>query len=172
MQLTRTMNLLETGWRRVRRMLALVACVALVACGPGTGGTGTGPVNGVLTFSGSVGPSFSSPTVSQCSGDCGQAALRLEEAIVELQAPCLRFIHTGTWSVDASRLAILEGTAQASATTRSQPATLRLQFTDAPDASRQVTVVLLDAEGRALLAPQTLNRRDAAVTPGASSCAN
>ncbi len=168
------MNLFDVAGHLARQVLALAACVALVACGPGTGGTGTGPVNGVLTFTGGVGPSFSAPAASPCVADCAQATLRLEVARVELAAPCLRFTHAGAWTVDAAGLAVVQGTVETAGTagTRTQLATLRLQFTEAPDDSRQVTLVLLDSDGRALLAPQTLDRRDGVVAPGASACGN
>ena len=136
-------------------LLALAA--ALAACGPGTGGTGTGPIQGTLGFSGSAGA-----TIAPTPGDA--VSLRLESQRVELLAGCKRFVYTGAWDVGANGEAVLEGTLETTtaAGTGSVPATLRLQFSEKEAASARVTAVVAGANGAALVGPLTLDRGDAA----------
>lgn len=141
-------------WLRAA-LLALVATLA--ACGPGTGGTGTGPIYGTLGYSGSAGS-----TILPIPGDV--VSLRLESQRVELVAGCSRFVYTGAWEMSANGEAVLEGTLETttSAGTGSVPATLRLQFSDKEPASARVTAVVTGAGGVALVGPLVLDRADAA----------
>jgi hypothetical protein len=148
-------------------LLALV--LALPGCGPGTGGTGTGPIS--LTFSGSGGASLAAPPAFPASpcpdAACDRIDLRLEEDRVALQAACSRFVHAGDWAVDDAGLAVLEGSLETTtaAGTSSVPATLRLQFTERDLARANVSVLLLDARGAALLGPVNLQGQGAAPPP-------
>ena len=136
-------------------LLALVA--ALAACGPGTGGTGTGPIQGALGFSGSAGA-----TIAPTPGDA--VSLRLESPRVELLAGCKRFVYTGAWDVGANGEAVLEGTLETTTASGSGsvPATLRLQFSEKEPASARVTAVVTGAGGAVLLGPLTLERGEVA----------
>ncbi|RYF37405.1 MAG: hypothetical protein EOO25_19260 [Comamonadaceae bacterium] len=136
-------------------LLALVA--ALAACGPGTGGTGTGPIQGTLGFSGAA-----APTIVPSPGDT--VNLRLESERVELLAGCRRFLFTGAWEVGAGGEAVLEGTLETTTAgeTGSVPATLRLQFSEKEPASARVTAVVTGTGGAILLGPLTLERGEAA----------
>jgi hypothetical protein len=179
---TRTTNLFDMrcGLCRAltRLILALTLAAGLAACGPGTGGTGTGPITPTAGFSGGIAGGFTSgtaagganalPPAAPCTADCPQASLRLDTERVELAAPCLRFVFTGSWAPDAAGLAVLAGTletARGTATAMSN-ATLRLQFGSAGIDSVQVNLTLTDDAGRALLGPATLPRNDAA--PGSA----
>lgn len=149
------------------RLLALPIILGLAACGPGTGGTGTGPVNGVLNFAGS---GFT--TGVPCAA-CGQTHLRLENELVELTLTCRRFVHTGPWEIDAQGLAVVDGTfettgfANGTAQVSTVPAVLRLQFSDGRADSREVGVKVQGANGNQLIAPLTLEQRPAAASPEA-----
>ena len=169
MQPIKMTNLFERLAGRLARLAAVFATtLALAACGPGTGGTGTGPIGATLGFTGGTGASVTAPGAG-CVTDCPQASVRLDTERVELTAHCLRFVYTGTWGVDAAGLAILSGTAEAGGTPAPN-AVLRLQFSEATAASAQVTLTLTDSAGRALLGPVALLRNDAALAVAPPAC--
>lgn len=87
-----------------RRLLCLAGALLLAACGPGTGGTGTGPgaANGLAE--GTYG------TVEQ---PAQPVALTVSDDRVELNLPCRRFVYEGRWSFDAQGQAELFGRWQA-----------------------------------------------------------
>ena len=163
-------------------MLALL--LGLAACGPGTGGTGTGPVQtlavsfsadaitGTTTAAG--GDGVASPGSPVCATGCGRTTLRLDAALVELVAPCRRFVFNGASAVDASGLLVLNGSLDTptAAGTTTIPATLRLQFSERTLQSAQVTFTLTGESGATLLGPATLQRNDdaAAATATPPSC--
>ncbi len=149
-----TMNLLDRAGRLCR--LAIFALLAgLAGCGPGTGGTGTGPIQGVLTFSGTIG----SATVTVPGN---QVTLLLEAERVELRAACRRFVHVGGWEPDEDGKLVLDGTVETlTATgTTSEAATLQLQFSEREPASPQVNVVLTGAGAAILVGPAVLQREE------------
>lgn len=150
-------NLRTERAHRWCRAALLALAAALAACGPGTGGTGTGPIQGTLGFSGSAGA-----TIAPTPGDA--VSLRLESGRVELQAGCKRFVYTGAWEVGATGEAVLEGTLETTtaAGTGAVPATLRLQFSEKEPASARVTAVVTGAGGAVLLGPLTLERGEVA----------
>lgn len=155
---------------RWARLLAFSLMAALAGCGPGTGGTGTGPVQGVVQFSGS-GVQGAAPSGSLCQASC-EFRLVLEAQRVELSAGCRRFVHVGDWSVDADGKAVLEGQLEivTAGGTASVPASLLLQFSQKEPTSPQVTA-LVTGEGGALLAgPAVLDRADAAPATPAPVC--
>lgn len=163
--------------RGLRALLCAAFLGLLAACGPGTGGTGTGPIGGSLGFSGTVGPGFGAGVSVQppCTTDCATVALRLEDEWVEFRALCYRFVHQGPWEIDAKGAALVPGTletrVQANGTTHTeqQPASVRLQFSGPRADSPQVELTVLDAAGQAtLLAPLVLHR-DAGSGPGTPS---
>jgi len=159
-------NKMTTLLDRARRAALLLLLAALAACGPGTGGTGTGPIQPLGSFSGSAVASSMLPD-PLCGAQCDKAALQLQEQKVELAAGCLRFASSGSWAPDASNQVVLEGSLQvlsASGATTSTPATLRLQFNDKDSA---VQAVLLGNGVTALLGPVTLLREGegSAATP-------
>jgi len=170
MQPIKMTNLFERRCGLLARLAAaLAATLALAACGPGTGGTGTGPIGATLGFSGSATASTAAPGAA-CTTDCAQASLRLDTERVELAAPCLRFVFAGTWGVDTTGLAVLAGTAETAGGATVPDSTLRLQFSDATAASAQVTLTLADAAGRTLAGPLTLLRQDAALALAPPAC--
>jgi hypothetical protein len=154
--------------RRALQACAVSVLLALAACGPGTGGTGTGPITGVFNY---AGPGFS--TGAPCAQDCPGVTLQLESDRVEFIAACQRFIYIGPWGLDEQGVAVLEGTLETTEvvngqpqTTR-QPAVMRLQFSEATADSREVALTVRDATGANLLAPVTLQQGFRAATPAA-----
>src|SRR4051794_34845376 len=91
-------------------LLALV--LSLAACGPGTGGTGTGPDIGSLSFSGRAGsssvstpgPAATTPDATPVGGcaDCARVDLQIQDGSVNLATSCGQFVFSGTWGTDAS----------------------------------------------------------------------
>ena len=154
----------------VRRALGAcalsVSLLVLAACGPGTGGTGTGPVTGVFGYGG---PGFS--VGAPCVDDCQGVSLVLEDDHVEFIAPCQRFVYLGAWELDEQGVVVLDGTLETTdvvngqpQTTRS-PAVMRLQFSDAAAAPREVALTIRDATGANLVSPVTLQQGARAHAP-------
>jgi hypothetical protein len=90
-----------------------IACL-LVACGPGTGGTGTGPNVGASlaegTYTATLDPDLQPMQPLPCGDRCaGAMVLTVGEARVELSLPCQRFVHEGSWEFDADGRAELSG---------------------------------------------------------------
>jgi hypothetical protein len=171
------MTILPDLFKRAQQLLCVVVLLVLSACGPGTGGTGTGPNTSVMSYNGMVSTSFGAGLSAgvPCSDDCPVVNLLLESAKVELIAPCHRFVHEGAWAADATGLAVLEGQLETTAIANGQtstakvPAVMRLQFSDAQVDSRQVMLTVRDASGRNLLSPLTLQRGEG--RQAASACA-
>jgi hypothetical protein len=153
-------------WRRAALVLLLAL---LAACGPGTGGTGIGPVSFSGTFAaGSAGTAdvgaIAAPGLP-CS-TCTRVDLRLDDGQVELRVPCGRFVFAGDWNPDATEL-VLAGTFERTRADGivSLPATLRLQFgAEGVAGSRQVAMTLVDAAG-VPLAVATLQRGEGVAAP-------
>jgi hypothetical protein len=169
-----TTQLLERGARWVVALFALLTLTCLLAaCGPGSGGTGTGPVNGgILMFSGtSLQGAMSSSAPGNCAPACGAVDLVVQDAKVELATDCRIFSHTGEWGVAANGSASVRGTltTTAGSATSTAPATLDLQFSDGRADSERVTATILDESGRAVLGPFAL-RKGAAIAPAFGSC--
>ena len=137
---------------------AITAFLLLLAgCGPGTGGTGTGPsaIAGIFTGQGSVAGS------SSCRVNCDGLVLKLDEVQVELQAPCVRFVHESGLPAGTAGDILLPGrieTTSAGGTTAA-PGSLRLQFEGGNLAeATQVTVSLHGEAGATMLGPVVLLR--------------
>lgn len=147
---------------RALRGLALTSLLALAACGPGTGGTGTGPV----TFA-----SAGMATTVPCGASCRTIGLLLDTERVELTATCLRFAYAGPWDIDRSGTTLVTGTLERSAAGRTgttqEAATLQLQFSEGRIDSPQVTLLMRDAADQAVLGPVSLQQGPAPAAPPA-----
>lgn len=152
--------------RRAFQACAFFTVLALAACGPGTGGTGTGPITGVFN---QPGPVFSAG--SPCEANCVGASLKLEIDRVEFTAPCQRFVYVGPWGVDEDGTAVLDGTLETTDVLNGQhqiagrPAVMRLQFGPATATIREVALTVRDATGANLMAPVTLRQGTRAAVP-------
>jgi hypothetical protein len=143
----------------------------LVACGPGTGGTGTGPMDGTPTsttapgvYSGvfTVTPSANPATPTGCTSCTATQAvsLQVQTDSIKVSSPCFTFTYAGLWSAAADGSVMVQGSyTQLSATapsgTLSQPATLTLRF---GVGNNSVQLSIQDAAGQTLLLPTTLQR--------------
>jgi hypothetical protein len=162
-------NLPERLLRPWRRTLLASLLALLAACGPGTGGTGVGPISfsGASAVTGAAAGAIVAPPAPAglpCS-TCTPAELQLQQEQVELRVPCGRFVAAGPWDPEASEL-VLAGTFTLTRADgpASAPATLRLQFGPAGVASQQVIVTLVDAAGAPLVLA-VLQRGEAAAAP-------
>ena len=164
-------KLLERGARWVLALLVLPWLLA--ACGPGGGGTGTGPVNALMqTYSGtSIQGAISSSAPGNCAPQCGAADLVVEEVLVRFASDCRLFTFAGAWSLDANGAVSLHGTLATTAGTAKvvAPASLDLQFSERQVDSARATAVLRDESGRAILGPFNL-QRGAAIGAAFGSC--
>ncbi|MES3002146.1 MAG: hypothetical protein V4787_15760 [Pseudomonadota bacterium] len=146
-------DLLERALRHARTLL-LLSLMALTACGPGSGGTGTGPLM-AFNFSGSVGGG------SVGGADPGAFLalnLRIEDGQVELVADEL-LAFKGEWSEPGTDFVVrVPGSAVLRGETRT--AVLRLEFDRTPHASSAVTLTITSADQprEVLLDPVTLAR--------------
>jgi hypothetical protein len=130
--------------------LCIFATMMLSACGPGTGGTGTGPsavggptpfTNSYFTSSGAgtvtsaplpnpVTPSTPTATpslpASTCTAGCASnldtqaLSLYLQADSVTLSSPCATFKFAGPWSISASGEATLLGVLESTVTVNGQ----------------------------------------------------
>jgi hypothetical protein len=155
--------------RAARWVLAVLgACCVLAACGPGGGGTGTGPV----TFSGlSIQGALSSAAPGNCAPQCGAVDLVVQEERVDLATDCRVFSHEGVWDLDANGSVSLRGalTTTIGAASTVEQATLQLQFSEQQVDSARVTALVLDEGGRPLLGPFNL-QRGASIGAAFGSC--
>jgi hypothetical protein len=164
---------------RLRALAALLGlAAALAACGPGVGGTGTG--EGIAHFGASAeslctadfadrlacAPATSGPvTGGTAAVDLADAvpqarvAARFEGDALHLDAPCQSLAFSGQWGRSAALGTRFFGTALVGGA--AQPATLTVLAGDSG-----FVLALFDADDRPLFGPSTLQRVDAAATPG------
>jgi hypothetical protein len=148
--------------------LCLLAALALSACGPGTGGTGTGPQT-IAPFAASyIGTqSAASPagvaTSSTGAGSSTSAAvsLQLQTTGIVVTSGCADFNYAGTWSVSSTGEISVQGiysSAGATGQTSAAPQTavLRIAFANATAESAIVTLSIQTPSGTLLLGPVTL----------------
>jgi hypothetical protein len=147
-------DLLERALRAARILLFL-SLMALAACGPGSGGTGTGP-RMALKFSGSTGggePVIGASPVRQLTFN-----LRIEDGLVDLVVDGL-LTFKGEWSEPGADFVVLVP-GSAVLLSGPEPAVLRMEFNGEPQASSAVTVTITSADQPrlVLLDPFTLAR--------------
>jgi hypothetical protein len=137
--------------------------MALAACGPGSGGTGTGPLM-ALKFSGATGGGGPDSTGSGGStiGASPTRALtfdlRIEDSLVELAVDDF-LTFKGEWSAPGTDfVALVQG--RAVLPEGPETAVLRMEFDGEPQASSSVTVTITSADQpqRVLLDRFTLTR--------------
>jgi hypothetical protein len=157
--------------RTLRWSVTFCLAALLSACGPGTGGTGTGPINFSL-----IAESGSNTVPVQpgdlCLSGCGNYTLQLDEQRTEFVAGCRRFVYFGSWSVDANGALAITGSVETrtSVGTGSAPGTLQLQFSESQATSAQVTATLLNTGGTVLAGPAVLQRGDTLVAAAPAEC--
>lgn len=136
-------------WARaaIRALASLFAALALAACGPGTGGTGTGPDHGVGP--GSLAGWFNG------AWSAGDAEAVFEDGRIRVRRAGVEAQFNGAWSPSNSEVnvpvAVDTGPAGAS------PIGARLSATALADGT--LRIVVLDGDGSILLGPVELKRR-------------
>lgn len=166
----------------MKRFAELLACFwiagLVVACGPGTGGTGTGPNMGAAlaegTYSATLDTSLPPVQPLPCGERCaGALVLSVGEARVELNLPCQRFVHEGHWAFDADGQAELTGRWSALVVSggktvlHEQSARLTLLASLPDGQGLRLQLVLRDLQGATLLGPVLLAQQpqpDAAIS--------
>ncbi len=144
---------------------ALAITVGLAACGPGTGGTGTGPIVAGTSFYGSTADPLA-PGLLPCPAGCGtQAELAIGPQRIELGLPCQRFVHEGPWTFDSQGRAEVVGqwtslqVVDGQSVAVQQPARLVLQQNGTDGDAAAVWLTVSDLAGRTLLETFELERR-------------
>lgn len=154
-------SLIPEPLRRAWRLAWIALLLGVTGCGPGTGGTGTGPGHWLLLFTAVATPGTPTtpePPGATCLAPCDAAQLRLEPLRVEFASPCHRFVRDGDWALDAAGAATWVGSLQELAAPGRGVTigSLTLQFAGPDPAAGPVTVTLRDAAGRVLFGPLVL----------------
>ena len=180
------MNLLKPVGRHLQSLLLGLANLALVACGPGVGGTGSGNDAGVATPSAPDVPGLQAralcgsgfdallvcgPAAGTVGGtgvvfwadrfDAATAAARLEADVLQLQAPCAALAFSGRWGSVNGGAAAFWGAATVSGL--AQTAALRA-VPVAGSSPATVQVWLENSAGTTLLGPLTLRAQTSPAT--------
>jgi hypothetical protein len=164
--------------RSLQLLAGIALALVLAACGPGTGGTGTGPIAatslpaGTSLYFGASQPGFSASPSNCIGSQCLVQSLTLEAQRIDLRAGCIRFIRTDAWSIDETQLAIVRGqieTTTAAGVTRTD-GTLRLQFDGPWQSAPTLSVTLTDDQGRVLVGPTALSRLGTTAAPASGVC--
>ncbi|HVR49633.1 MAG TPA: hypothetical protein VMS38_07835 [Pseudorhodoferax sp.] len=175
-------RLLELFGHRVLRLAAsAVVMAALAACGPGTGGTGTGPGMSAGLAAGTYNGLLNQgalPTVPlPCGEHCGaEVSLSVSEARVELSLPCQRFVYDGHWAFDSMGQAELVGRWQQlvqvgdEAVLEQQSARLALTVGLPDEQGLRVQLTVTGLDGLALVGPVQLQGGAQAKAGAAISC--
>lgn len=168
--------------------LAVAVLLALAGCGPGVGGSGTGP--DLASFGATAAPVCSAPFASALGCSMGMATPELPGATgavqfvdlvngsqvvatprggnIELDLRCPRLYFYGSWGTTAAGVSRYFGGYSSGGGLPLSPA----QLTAAPDAAAPggLVVQLLDASGAALTAPLRLRPATGLVTGVAVGC--
>lgn len=175
-------------------LIALAMLATLSGCGPGTGGTGTGPsigysspaspVSGPITYSGtpsSPAAVFGGTSAERVASVFGPSVSALKNAVlsldvqrIDLRKACQTFTYVGDWTIGPDGSTRLLGTYSS---TRILPdgqadvatfvATALLQFASGNASSNNVSAVVKDSAESVLMGPfelQLANNFGSAVT--------
>ena len=145
-------GLRRAGTLGLKMALALTMVAAITACGPGTGGTGVGPVTGTYVSAGTTNtgtpavPGTAPSTIASAS-----YALVLEPLTIRLTGACLAFQFDGAWAEANGEIRVTGSYRQAApaidlALALALPGTLAARVE-----STGFTVTLLDARGTAVV---------------------
>lgn len=168
----------------------LLPSLLLTACGPGTGGTGTGPPGAVifapLSFSSpkatpassmppvlGVASAVADPCLVDCAGESG--ILRIEAEQVQLQTRCAQFVSLSALVVAATGETVLAGTLETQRNfngtiqTSSLAALLIAEFSSGKPDSDRVVLRVVDTKGALLVSPLALQRDTAVLAPPSSA---
>ena len=175
-------------------LIALAILATLTGCGPGTGGTGTGPsigsiapsapISGPVTYSGTQNAPaavFGGTSAERVASVFGPSVSALKNAVlsldtqrIDLRKACQAFTYAGDWSIAQDGSVRALGTysltrilpdGQAEVTTL--VAHLALTFTSGNISSPSVTAIVKDSGESVLMGPfelQLANSAGAAVT--------
>jgi hypothetical protein len=149
--------------------LCLLAALALNACGPGTGGTGTGP-QPIATIAPFAAAYTSAPGAGSVTGAGTQSTgassattaavnLQLQTTGIVLTHGCAEFNYSGPWSVSATGDISVQGIYTS---TTQQTAVLSITLTNANADSASLSLSIQTPSGTWLLGPVILQRSNLA----------
>jgi hypothetical protein len=166
-QMTMTHHLLE----HALHWLCLLAALTVGACGPGTGGTGTGP-QPITAFAASytsapsagTGSSAAMPSTGTGSATSAVIRLQLQTTGIVLTSACAGFDYAGSWSVSPLGDISVQGIYASTSSVNSvqQAAVLSIAFTQTTGDSGSLSLRITTPQGTLLLGPLSLQRTDTA----------
>jgi hypothetical protein len=156
----------------VQCLLGFLLMIVVAGCGPGSGGTGIGPIGavpgantgpvGILT-----GLSFIARDVSGTWIDSDGTVVTISDQSITLRQGCNSFSFSGAWATSASDIAQVQGSyiqlpsASNNNISRSEPALLRIAV---PIAGR-LTIEVVDERGIPIIRISVLTQASASAQP-------
>jgi hypothetical protein len=138
--------------------------LALAACGPGTGGTGTGPIlsspptndsSGALTAASS--PLTNSTVTGLWSTLDATSTVLIEVEKITVISKCVRFTFIGNWAIDANQSIVRQ----------TQDNKLTIVFPNL-----QLSFSITNALGQTITTGTELNKMSSEVTTATTQCPN
>jgi hypothetical protein len=174
-------------------LVAIALLATLVGCGPGTGGTGTGPsisaapVSGPVSYAGeqsAQGAVFGGSVAEKAASIFGPSVSALNNAVltldvnrVDLRKACQSFAFVGDWSIAMDGTSQLTGAYSSvrilpdgSIDVVTLPATLTLAFASGNASSHSVRAFVKDLFQTPLIGPIDL-QMNSAIGGGLTACA-
>ncbi|MGA8514334.1 MAG: hypothetical protein WB821_06135, partial [Burkholderiaceae bacterium] len=155
--------------------LCIAAALILAACGPGTGGTGTGPqsiaafaANYISVPSTGTAVGSTTPSTGASSATTATFSLQLQTTGIVLTSACAGFDYAGAWSVSATGEISVQGlyaSTGAGGLTSPPPqaAVLNIALTNTSADSASLTLRITTPSGALLLGPISMERSGAAI---------
>ncbi len=159
----------------VQCLLGILLLAVVTGCGPGSGGTGTGPITGAVPLSNSgpsgilTGVNFVSNDVTGVWADSAGTVVTLTTESIAVRQGCNSFSFSGTWGNTVGDLAQVQGSyTQLPGTAnnnvaRNEPAIFRLSV---PTTGR-IAIEIVDAQNGQILRVDSLTQAPVTSTPSA-----
>lgn len=164
--------------RRVSPWTIVLLTMLLAACGPGTGGTGTGPDTGAITAPGvgtspGSGDSLVAPIDLTGTWRAADLQVAFEPQRIRLQQGCRAYGYEGPWAQDSRQglaLTLRPSDAAGVAPAQGEPAGTPVALLVEPIDASTLRITLRDAAGVLLAGPLQVRRAEGAPALTAGGC--